>query len=63
MDAAHSLPSRKGVAGPVHIAEFGSEEKLRAALELGKVYPFAITMFEPKDQRMTLSFGPEKNAA
>lgn len=53
----------EGVAGLVHISEFGSEEKLRAALELGKVYPFAITLFEPKDQRMTLSFGPEKKAA
>ena len=53
----------EGVAGLVHISEFGSEEKLRAALELGKVYPFTITLFEPKDQRMTLSFGPEKKPA
>ncbi len=50
----------EGVAGLVHVSEFGTEEKLRAALELGKVYPFAITLFEPKEQRMTLSFGPEK---
>ena len=52
----------EGVAGLVHISEFGSEEKLRAALELGKVYPFLITLFEPKDQRMTLSFGEKKAA-
>jgi len=52
----------EGVAGLVHISEFGSEEKLRAALEMGKVYPFSITLFEPKDQRMTLSFGTEKKA-
>jgi hypothetical protein len=44
----------------VHVSEFGSEEKLRAALELGKVYAFTITLFEPKDQRMTLSFGEKK---
>jgi len=52
----------EGVAGLVHVSEFGTEEKLRTALELGKVYPFTITLFEPKDQRMTLSFGtpPEK---
>jgi small subunit ribosomal protein S1 len=50
----------EGVAGLVHVSEFGSEEKLRAALELGKVYSFAITLFEPKDQRMTLSFGEKK---
>lgn len=50
----------EGVAGLVHVSEFGTEEKLRGALELGKVYPFAITLFEPKDQRMTLSFSTEK---
>ena len=50
----------EGVAGLVHVSEFGGEEKLRAALELGKVYPFTITLFEPKDQRMTLSFSQEK---
>lgn len=52
----------EGVAGLVHVSEFGSEEKLRSSLELGKVYPFAITLFEPKEQRMTLAFGPEKKA-
>lgn len=50
----------EGVAGLVHISEFGSEEKLRSTLELGRVYPFTITLFEPKDQRMTLSFVAEK---
>lgn len=50
----------EGVAGLVHISDFGSEEKLRAHLELGKVYPFTITLFEPKEQRMTLSFAGEK---
>ncbi len=50
----------EGVAGLVHISEFGSEEKLRTNLELGKVYPFTITLFEPKEQRMTLSFAEEK---
>ena len=50
----------EGVAGLVHISEFGTEEKLRSALELGKTYPFVITLFEPKEQRMTLSFAGEK---
>ena len=50
----------EGVAGLVHVSEFGTEDKLRTALELGKVYPFTITLFEPKDQRMTLAFGEEK---
>ncbi|MEK7628077.1 MAG: S1 RNA-binding domain-containing protein [Patescibacteria group bacterium] len=44
----------EGVAGLVHISEFENEMALRAGLELGKVYPFTITLFEPKDRRMTL---------
>ncbi len=44
----------EGVAGLVHISEFASEDELRAKLELGKVYPFVITFFEPKERRMTL---------
>ncbi|HWP61681.1 MAG TPA: S1 RNA-binding domain-containing protein [Candidatus Paceibacterota bacterium] len=44
----------EGVAGLVHISEFSSEEELRRNLELGKVYQFTITLFEPKDRRMTL---------
>lgn len=44
----------EGVAGLVHISEFGNEDDLRSKLELGKVYPFTITFFEPKERRMTL---------
>jgi small subunit ribosomal protein S1 len=51
----------EGIAGLVHVSEFGSEEKLRKNLELGKSYPFKITLFDPKDQKMALSFtGPKK---
>ncbi|OHB08534.1 MAG: hypothetical protein A3I86_02690 [Candidatus Zambryskibacteria bacterium RIFCSPLOWO2_02_FULL_39_14] len=46
----------EGVAGLVHISEFGSEEKLREKLEMGKTYPFKITLFDPKEQKMALSF-------
>lgn len=46
----------EGVAGLVHISEFGSEEKLREKLELGKTYNFKINVFDPKDQKMALSF-------
>lgn len=45
---------KQGVAGLVHNSSFGSEEKLKEALELGKTYNFQVTLFEPKDQRMTL---------
>lgn len=50
----------EGVAGLVHISEFGSEEKLRATLELGKTYPFRISLFDPKDQKMALSYAGAK---
>ena len=50
----------EGVAGLVHVSEFGSEEKLRKALELGKTYPFKITVFDPKEQKMALAFAGMK---
>ncbi len=50
----------EGVAGLVHVSEFESPQTLRQTLELGKTYPFTITLFEPKDQRMTLSFVGKK---
>lgn len=46
----------EGVAGLVHISEFETEEALKEALSLGGVYKFKITLFEPKEQRMTLSY-------
>ncbi len=46
----------EGVAGLVHISEFGNEETLRKSLELGKTYTFTITNFEPEEQKLTLSF-------
>ena len=45
---------KEGVAGLVHNSTFGSEGKLREKLELGKNYNFQITLFEPKDHKMTL---------
>jgi ribosomal protein S1 len=54
----------EGIAGLVHVSEFKNEENLRESLELGKSYPFKITLFDPKEQKMTLSFkekeGPKK---
>ncbi len=46
----------EGVSGLVHVSEFGSTEKLKEKLDLGNTYPFQITLFEPKEQKMTLSF-------
>ncbi len=46
----------EGVAGLVHISEFESPQALRDTLELGKTYPFKISLFEPQEQRMTLTY-------
>lgn len=50
----------EGVAGLVHVSEFGSEAKLKEKLELGKSYSFQIMLFDPKDQKMTLSYAEKK---
>ncbi len=50
----------EGIAGLVHVSEFGSEDKLRLNLELGKRYPFTISLFDPKEMRMALSFTGDK---
>jgi small subunit ribosomal protein S1 len=53
----------EGIAGLVHISEFGSEEKLRQTLELGKKYTFKITLFDAKEQKMALSFNTKEKVA
>ncbi len=50
---------KEGVAGLVHHSSMGGEDKLRAELQLGKTYPFTVTLFEPKEQRMTLVSGEQ----
>jgi len=47
---------KEGVAGLVHNSTFGSEAKLREKLELGKTYNFQVTLFEPKEERMLVTF-------
>lgn len=51
---------KDGVAGLVHNSSFGTEEKLRETLELGKAYNFQINVFEPKEQKMTLAYVENK---
>jgi small subunit ribosomal protein S1 len=46
----------EGVAGLVHISDFGTEEILRKTLELGKTYSFKITLFDVKEQKMALTY-------
>ncbi len=47
----------EGVAGLVHVSDFGDEAKLREALSLGKIYKFSITLFDANEERMTLAYG------
>ncbi len=46
----------EGVSGLVHVSEFSSAENLRENLQLGSTHKFAITMFDPKEHKMTLSY-------
>lgn len=46
----------QGVAGLVHISEFESERELKSELQLGQSYEFEITLFEPKEEKLTLSY-------
>ncbi|MCA9351991.1 S1 RNA-binding domain-containing protein [Patescibacteria group bacterium] len=46
----------QGVAGLVHISEFESEKDLKSQLGLGQSYDFTITTFDPKEEKLTLSF-------
>ncbi len=45
----------EGVSGLVHVSEFENESELREKLQLGQSYKFKINVFEPKEQKMTLS--------
>lgn len=47
---------KEGVAGLVHNSSFGGEDKLKEKLELGKNYNFQINLFDPKEQKMTLTY-------
>lgn len=53
----------QGVAGLVHVSEFGDDKKLKETLSLGKSYQFKITLFDAKDQRMTLSYVDAQKSA
>lgn len=49
------LSIEEGVAGLMHISEFGSEEAMKKALSLGKICHCFISLFDPKEERMTLT--------
>jgi small subunit ribosomal protein S1 len=44
----------KDIHGLAHISEFGTEEKMKQALEIGKKYNFKIISIKPNEYRMAL---------
>lgn len=48
------------VQGLVHISEFGSEQAMREALEIGKSYQFVVSLVDLKEHRISLILA-EKN--
>jgi ribosomal protein S1 len=52
----------EGVAGLVHVSEFKDEADLKLVLGLGRVYKFKITLFDPAEHRMTLSYTKAKSS-
>jgi len=52
----------EGVAGLVHNSDFKSEGDLKKHLSLGNSYKFKITIFEPKEQKMALSYIGERQS-
>lgn len=47
-------PPNECLQGLCHISEFGSDEKMRSALEIGKKYQFKLLAFAPEEHRMSL---------
>lgn len=47
---------KEGVAGLVHISQFGDEKNMKNKLELGKSYLFQITHFSPQEHRLTFNY-------
>lgn len=45
-----------GISGLAHISEFGSYEKMEAAVEIGKTYPFQISLFDPEHHKLALAW-------
>lgn len=48
-----------GISGLAHISEFGSYEKMEACVEIGKTYPFQITLFDQDHHKLALAFVKE----
>ena len=45
---------KREVQGLVHISEFGTEQKMRELMEIGREYQFIVSFIDLKDHRMAL---------
>ena len=55
-----ACPGKELLQGLCHISEFGSDDKMKIALETGKKYQFKILAFVPEEHRMSLGLFKEK---
>lgn len=51
----------EGVAGLLHVSEFGSEKEMKEKIELGKTYPFQISVLEPQERKLILTYLEDDN--
>ncbi|MEK7642925.1 MAG: S1 RNA-binding domain-containing protein [Patescibacteria group bacterium] len=57
------LVDHEGISGLSHISEFGTAQKMRETIDIGKTYPFQIVVFQPETHKLSLSFlGNEEKA-
>lgn len=50
------LADHGGLSGLSHISEFGSLEKMKDGVEVGKQYPFQVVVFQPDQHKLSLAF-------
>jgi small subunit ribosomal protein S1 len=43
-----------GLQGVIHVSEFGGQEEMKAALQLGQTYKFLIDSIKPEEKRIIL---------
>lgn len=48
-----------GLQGLLHISEFGSEKKMKEAIEIGKIYNFKVLLVDPEAHKIALGLSSE----
>lgn len=50
------LNEHDGLSGLSHVSEFDSLQKMKEMVEIGKVYPFQVVVFQPESHKLSLAF-------